>query len=114
MIKEKVLAIALTIFTTNVQAQPYMQDTEWDSPGDEFDASKTITDKSVVIWKRVDNVQAGCNAESERLGVAKISYRLKACSFYTKNTCTIITGRKTTQHSLGHELRHCFQGKWHK
>ena len=110
----KILAIVLSSVTINLQAQPYMQDTEWDDPKVEFDASQTITDKTVVIWKRVDNVQAGCNAESKRQGVATIAYRVKACSFYTKNTCTIITGKKTTQHSLGHELRHCFQGIWHK
>ena len=108
------LAIALTVLTVNAQAQSYMQDTAWDDPGAKFDATQTITDKSTIIWKRVDDVQAGCNAESERLGVAKIPYRVKACSFYNKNTCTIITGKKTTQHSLGHELRHCFQGEWHK
>ena len=111
---KKALAIALMVLTVNAQAQSYMQDTSWDDPTDKFDATQTMTDKTVVIWKRVDNVQIGWNAESERLGVAKIPYQVKACSFWTKNTCTIITGKKTTQHSLGHELRHCFQGNWHK
>ena len=109
----KILAIVLSSVAINLHAQPYMQDTEWDNPKVEFDASQTMTDKTVVIWKRVNNVQEACNAESERLGVAKIPYQVKACSFWTKSTCTIITGRKTTQHSLGHELRHCFQGAWH-
>ena len=111
---KKALAIALMVLTVNAQAQSYMQDTSWDDPTVKFDATETITDKSTIIWKRVDDVQAGCNAESKRLGVATIPYRVKACSFYTKNTCTIITGKTTTQHSLGHELRHCFQGEWHK
>jgi len=111
---KKALAIALMVLTVNAQAQSYMQDTSWDDPSAKFDATQTMTDQTVVIWKRVDNVQLACNAESERLGVAKIPYQVKACSFWTKNTCTIFTGKKTTQHSLGHELRHCFQGNWHK
>jgi hypothetical protein len=111
---KKALATALMVLTVNAQAQSYMQDTSWDNPTAQFDATQTITDKSVIIWKRVDDVQAGCNAESKRLGVATVSYQVQACSFYNKNTCTIITGKTTSQHSLGHELRHCFQGSWHK
>jgi len=111
---KKALVIALMVLNANAHAQSYMQSAAWDKASELFDATQTITDQTVVVWKRVDNVQAGCNSESERLGVAKIPYQVQACSFWTKNTCTIITGKKTSQHSLGHELRHCFQGDWHK
>jgi len=71
---KKALAIALMVLTVNAQAQSYMQSAAWDNASELFDATQTITNQTVVVWKRVDNVQAGCNAESERLGVAKILY----------------------------------------
>ena len=86
----------------------------WDDPHAKFNAKNTITNQTIVTWKRVDNVIDECNTEFERLGFAKILYRVQACSFWTKTSCTIITSKTTTQHSLGHELRHCFQGNWHK
>ena len=89
------------------------QPASWDRPEAVFNATNTITNQTLVTWRRVSNVMEECNAESTRLSVAKIKPPFIACSFWTKKTCLIITNKNTTQHSLGHELRHCFQGDWH-
>ena len=111
----KILVLILYLLSFKLMAEPNAPAYQpWDDPFEKFNATNTITSQTLVIWKRVDNVIDGCNAESKRLGVAKIPYKMQACSFWTKSTCTIITGKNKTQHSLGHELRHCFQGYWHK
>ena len=105
--------VFLLIFALEVESEPLIPQS-WDDPNAKFNATNTITNQTIVTWKRVDNVIEGCTAESKKLGVAVIKTPILACSFWTKTSCTIITGKTTTQHSLGHELRHCFQGDWHK
>lgn len=69
---------------------------------------------SVIRWVVVDDPDAECRAASknrnefsERRGV------IRACARYTSTTCTIITGPETSHAILGHELRHCFEGRFH-
>ena len=38
---------------------------------------------------------------------------LGGCAVYNKYSCTIYTAKTTTMEILGHELRHCFEGKFH-
>lgn len=86
-----------------------------DDPNVPFDASvMRISGEVVVKWKTTDNVQKTCNAEGARFGLVK-NYRenIRACAYWRKNWCLIITGKTTTLHSVGHEIRHCFQGDWH-
>jgi hypothetical protein len=85
-----------------------------DDPHEKFDATKTITNQTTVTWVRVDNVKAACDAENKKWGYPPYQQDLLACSMQTNNTCKIITGKTTTMWSLGHELRHCFQGSWHQ
>ena len=39
-----------------------------------------------------------------------------ACAVFVEGdkTCTIITGEFTSLATVGHEVRHCFEGLWHK
>jgi hypothetical protein len=85
-----------------------------DDPYEQFDASRSLTNQTTINWVRVDNVTAACDAENKRLGYPGYGQRLLACSFRTNDTCKIITGKTTTMWSIGHEVRHCFQGSWHK
>ena len=69
---------------------------------------------SVIRWVIVDDPDTECRAAmkgandfSERRGV------IRACARYTSKTCTIITGPETSHAILGHELRHCFEGRFH-
>jgi hypothetical protein len=35
------------------------------------------------------------------------------CAVFTKTRCIIYTEKETTYETFGHELRHCFYGKFH-
>ena len=85
-----------------------------DDPYEVFDTKDNSTTQSTITWLTVDNVQKTCEAESRKRGYNGFGFGVKACSFYEGNTCTIITGKKTTMHSVGHEVRHCFQANWHQ
>lgn len=78
-----------------------------------FDATKGDKEQMVITWRRVDNVSQACETESRKLGNGGFGYALMGCSFWTGNQCTIITGKKTDLDTLGHETRHCFQGRFH-
>lgn len=82
-------------------------------PAEEFDFTKRLTDSSQITIKVVDNVREGCFEEAKRLGSRPTFKNPVACSFFTKNWCVIVVGKRTTIENLGHEVRHCFQGEWH-
>jgi hypothetical protein len=84
-----------------------------DDPSQPFDTASNYTTQSTITWRTVDNVQKVCESESRKRGYGGFGYGVQACSFFDGNQCTIITSKKTTMHSLGHEVRHCFQGNWH-
>jgi hypothetical protein len=84
-----------------------------DDPNKPFDTSNNYTTQSTITWRPVDDVQKACEAESRKRGFKGFGYGVQACSFFDGNQCTIITGKQTTMHSVGHEVRHCFQGNWH-
>jgi len=60
--------------------------------------------KVVVTWEIVEEEQV-----SKKCGLNNVF----ACAKWRGNKCTIITPRETTMETLGHELRHCFEGHWH-
>jgi hypothetical protein len=88
-----------------------------DEPFKEFDATRNMVNKTVIVWRQEANVTQACDAESRRQGNGGFGYNVLGCSFYTveKNIsyCTILTPQRTTLANLGHEVRHCFQGHWH-
>ena len=105
--KHVVAFIAIATFATSSIAN------NWKDPESRFSTAKNFTETSIVTWQIVDNVQKACEAESRRRGNGGFGYSVEACSFWQGNTCTIITGRTSTLHEIGHELRHCFQGNFH-
>jgi len=78
-----------------------------------IDPSKNFTTSTTITWQYSNNVTEACNAERKKWGEPAYQYPSRACSFWTKNTCLIITARDTLPESLAHEVLHCFQGKWH-
>jgi len=78
-----------------------------------IDPSKNFTKSTTITWRYADNVTEACNAERVRNGEPTYQLPSRACSFWTHNTCLIITARETLPESLAHEVLHCFQGKWH-
>lgn len=88
----------------------------WEDPEAKFNTSDNKSKHSVITWIPVDNLQATCEAESRKRGLGGFGYPVEACSFWSNNNnnCQIFTRTNaTTMHSLGHEIRHCFQGSFH-
>ena len=105
---KKALAVVLFLYSLNAVAGP-----AWRDPNAKFDISNTITRKTTVNLIVADDVQAVCEAESRKRGNGGFGYGVDACSFWDKNTCTIVVERKTSMHMLGHEFRHCVMGEFH-
>jgi len=103
MFKKLITVLLFTINLTYASDDPY----------ETFDASKLMTNKTTITWRVVKNVLEECNKENKRWGYPPYTQTLLACSMQTKDTCLIITAKETTMWSVGHEIRHCFQGSWH-
>jgi hypothetical protein len=106
----RILACAGLLFTCTTHATI----TEGDDPFELFDSARNFTVTSKVTWIPVDNVQATCEREARIRGYAAFDYELKACSFYENDICVVFTEKKLNMHTLGHEVRHCFQANWHE
>ena len=71
--------------------------------------SKTKT----IQWRRVADVDTYCRTLLPDLPTGKV---YKGCSQWSKVTekCTIVTGLTDNFEIIGHELKHCFAGEFHK
>lgn len=106
------LMLSLSSFT--VCAQPYSKHDGDALMGPEvlFDAVPRPLGNSVIVeWITSDSPHDLCQRVQGRLS----PYQIEACAVYVKSEarCVIITGHRTTLHTLGHEFRHCVQGSWH-
>lgn len=72
--------------------------------------NKTMT----VSFRFENNPTQACERESRRVGNGGFGYAVQGCSFWTDTNCTIIVGKTTSQHTLGHEVLHCISGSWHE
>lgn len=97
---KSILAIALLVLSSMASAQSY---------NIQFEAQPNLPEK-IIRWVVVENVSAVCQAKMPLLG----NQRVLACSEYNNRMCTIYTGRVTDMAIVGHEIRHCFEGAWHK
>jgi hypothetical protein len=90
-----------------------------------FSTDDNFVTTSTIKWVQVTNVFEACDAESKNRGnggFARLGAGLKmdGCSFWSNpapnktNICTVITGKITDHDTVGHEVRHCFQGNFHK
>lgn len=88
---------------------------DWRDAYAKFSAKPNRKETLAVSWMVVPNskVQATCEAISNDSGLGGFGFALDACSFWRKDTCLIVTGGQTTYAELGHELRHCYQGRFH-
>lgn len=105
--KKTIALLTLALYATSAQSFS-------DDPNEMFSASDNYTTNSNIRWIAVDNVQRTCDLESKKRGFGGISWSIKACSFFNGNVCDIYTSKQLNMHTLGHEVRHCFQGSWHK
>jgi len=86
---------------------------DWQNPFEPVDTSKNFTPSTLITWQPVDNPTKVCSEERVRRGFANYGQAVEACSFWDGKICLIITKKITNRDTIGHELQHCFQGKWH-
>jgi hypothetical protein len=86
----------------------------YENPHESFPTSKNFTNKTTVTWESVNNVQAACEKTSRERGFGGFNIAVEACSFWDSSNCHVITAKSVNFHTLGHEIRHCFQGKFHE
>jgi hypothetical protein len=86
---------------------------------DKFSTSKNFTNQTIMLWDQADDIQKACESKSREYGNSGFGYPIEACSFRFKNKgnqyiCHVITAKKVDMWTVGHEIRHCFQGEFHK
>jgi hypothetical protein len=85
-----------------------------------FDTTRNMTNKSNINWIQVVDPAAACEYVSKKKGYGGFPNPVLACAFWDwdktrkEAVCTVYTGAETSMHILGHEMRHCFQGTFHK
>lgn len=63
-----------------------------------------------IRWLVTDDVDAYCR----KSGLTPIFFqKIYGCAFWSYNECLIVTDKHTSHKTLGHELRHCFEGHFH-
>jgi len=88
-----------------------------DNPYSMFSAEKNHVQKTTIEWRPVENLQIECEKESQKRGYKGFGYPVTACSFWENSIrgsrCIVFTAKNLNMHTLGHEVRHCFQGNYH-
>jgi hypothetical protein len=87
----------------------------WDDPNAQFDATKYTNRTVSVTWitVKMSMLRETCNRVARKKGYQTYKSEINACAFWEGNVCTVYTPETTSMHTVGHEMRHCFQGAWH-
>ena len=106
------IAIALMFLSNNTLAG---LNPDWDDPYKPFDATKYTNRTVSVTWITVkaEMIREVCDKESKKKGYRGYPNAVNACAFWKDDVCTVYTPETTAMHTVGHEMRHCFQGAWH-
>lgn len=59
-------------------------------------------DEVTIHWIRTDDVKRICKQPNSL-----------ACAFVDTEPCTIVTYKEPAWETVGHEVGHCFFGRWH-
>ena len=98
------LAVVLTGCATATPPLPPLTSTDL-----EFRTQDTYPTKTVAVVP-VDNISETCR----NLTPLHQGKNFLGCAKYNNRACTIYVSRTTRLSILGHELRHCIEGHWHK
>lgn len=107
-----IVALLFTLISTSVNAGDEYG-TYDDNPKKPFDASNHNYETMLITWKAVKDVNKECNKMRVKRGETPFGFSVDACSSWSGRMCTIITKAKPTMWSVGHEIRHCYEGNWH-
>ena len=108
------LAAGLVLALTGcASVQPSIPLTELDS----FTAkpeSQRVLNRVRVRWEVRDDVAQVCSQKAN-VGTQSVMAAPIACAVWNvpAQECVIITGKQVAHVTLGHELRHCFEGHFH-
>jgi hypothetical protein len=106
----------ILIFSLCVQNALAQNWRSWDNPIAPFDAasSRVHNGEISIDWRIADNVAETCDRLSKQFGNAGFGGQdIQGCAFWWGPKCIIVTSKKPTMHTVGHEIRHCFYGQWH-
>lgn len=88
-----------------------------ESPYDKFNVGNFESKKVEITIRHADNIQKACDEENVRRGFTAFNFKLEACSFLKTDSnirkCLVILPTNANYHILGHETRHCFDGRFH-
>lgn len=76
--------------------------------------SQRVLNRVKVRWEVRDDVAQVCSQKAN-VGTQSVQAAPIACAVWNvpAQECVIITGRQVAHVTLGHELRHCFEGHFH-
>jgi len=69
-----------------------------------------IRETRIIKWIVVDNADYHCK---NLMQIKSFDMRVIACASFNEIYCTIYTESVLNHNTVGHEIRHCFQGAWH-
>jgi hypothetical protein len=109
---KKAIVATLMLASTNVFAF-------YEDPKQQFDMTRNASNNVTIEFRQAKNVTQACSQESIRRGNKPFGFSVDACSYWERSItgpdkCVIITGLTANFHTLGHEVRHCIQGNFHK
>lgn len=83
-----------------------------------FSARTRYAEEMMVNWQPVQDINATCSEERKKRGRPPYGKKVLACTFWEHSDnggeCHVFTSMDTTVETLGHEVRHCFQGHFHE
>lgn len=69
-----------------------------------------------ITWLVVENPHQACiELSAQYRSPFDPDQKIAACAVFSTGTepCVVVTGEFTSLATLGHEVRHCFEGRWH-
>jgi hypothetical protein len=116
---KKALVLATLLSTAAFAETPY---DKFNVIDDATMNAKHFTLESKISWVFTENVNQLCESQAKKHGTKPFNVgnkKMDGCSFWYKDKegadmCVIITNVKTDYWTLGHEVRHCFHGGFHK
>lgn len=105
----------LILFMLSVPLVAVAQDRRYASrtSADEAFVANPKETPSVIRWVVVPDPDAECRGLQGEVYQSNRNGKIRACAKWTSKTCTIYTAPETSHAILGHEMRHCFEGKFH-
>ena len=107
-------AVFLLVLTGCASTQPSIPLAELDAFTAK-PASQRVLNQVKVRWEVRDDASQACLNKMPKAGTQAVQAMPIACAVWHVPTqeCVIITARQVAHVTLGHELRHCFEGHFH-